>query len=249
MNGPGCAGAAITLGRMNYPVVNKAHIVPRCYLRRFSVDDQIAVRLTDSGNKRIVSIDDAAVRRRFYRRTRPDGTAIDDVEWSLAQLEAAVAPILSTVEARWPLGEEAKPKLAEFFAFQALRGPRWRSWHEEFTRQAIEGQRRDPHHQLDSGVWIPVKQQQIDELEEQWLSDTERLKTMMDLANKLITIFASMRWDVLVFEENVLVLSDHPVVEWPLSATARLPGTPPRGHGVLNLLEVRIPLSPCSASY
>jgi hypothetical protein len=229
---------------MNYPVVNKAHIVPRCYLRRFAINDRIAIHLTHSEERRTVSIDDAAVRRRFYRRTRPDGTPIDDVEHSLAQLEAAVAPILQNLEDRWPLGRAEKVAVAEFFAFQAVRGPRWRAWHDQFTKKALDEKRRDPVHQLESGILVPLTQRHIDELQEAWLSPTERLRSMMGIASKLITIFASMRWDLLVLEDDELVLSDHPVVEWPMTVERRRPGTVPTGHGMLNVLEMRIPLSP-----
>jgi len=36
----------------------------------------------------VISIRDAAVRKDFYKRTRPDGTVIYDVEWSLSTLAA-----------------------------------------------------------------------------------------------------------------------------------------------------------------
>jgi hypothetical protein len=242
-----CVGTGPYPGNVDYPAVNKAHIVPRCHLRRFAIGNQIAIHLKDSGRERVVSIDDAAVRRRFYRRVRPDGTPIDDVEWSLAGLEGVVSPILQSIEERWPLGQPDKVKLAELLAFQAVRGPRWRQWHENFTRGAIEDQRRDPHHKLDSGIWVPLSHEQLEELEDEWLSDTERLKNMMSLASKLIAIFAAMRWDLLLFDADRLVLSDHPVVEWPIDAGHRRPGTVPTGHGMLNVLEMRVPLSPHSA--
>lgn len=79
------------------------------------------------------------------------------------------------------------------------------------------------------------------------LSETQWLMRMMGIANKLISIFGSMRWDLLLFEDDCLVLSDHPVVEWPLGISERRPGRVPSGHGALNLLEIRVPLSPRSA--
>lgn len=232
---------------MSYPKVNRAHVVPRFLLKRFAVDELITVHSLGDGEERTVSIDDAAIRKRFYRRARPDGSTIDDVEYSLAQLETVIAPTLGGVEDSWPLERETKCELAEFIAFQAVRSPRWRQWHQEFTRQAMADRRRDPHHQMESGLWLPLSQHDINKVESHLLSDTQRLKRMMDLANKLITVFASMRWDLLCFDEDCLIVSDHPLVEWPLEAERLSPGQVPGGNGLVNTLEVRLPISSKSA--
>ncbi len=75
---------------MRYPEVKRSqHVVPRGYLVNFAEEEMLVMHLVGAPKTELVSIDDAAVRRRFYRRTRRDGTAIDDVEWSLSQLENA----------------------------------------------------------------------------------------------------------------------------------------------------------------
>ena len=221
--------------------------MPRFHLRQFAVDDRITVHLVDENRAVTASTRDVAIRNQFYRRKRPDGTTIDDVEWSLAQLEDAVAPVLKSVRMLWPLELETKARLAELIAFQAVRGPRWLQWHHDFTKKAMEEQRQEAVLELESGLFVPVSRTQVDEMEERLLSDTERLLRMMGVANKLITIFGSMRWDLLVFDDDLLVLSDHPVVEWPLNLAARRAGHIPTGHGMLNVLEVRVPLSANSA--
>jgi hypothetical protein len=88
---------------MEYTEVKKAHIVPRCYLKNFAVED--AVMLSVDSNPPIgpVSIDNTAIRRSFYGRFRSDGTPIYDVEWSLSELEGAIAPLLPHVKKSWPL--------------------------------------------------------------------------------------------------------------------------------------------------
>lgn len=63
---------------MTYPTVNRSHLVPRMYLRNFGENGRIAMHLTSGGEPRIVGIRDAAVEKAFYRRTRPDGSKIDD---------------------------------------------------------------------------------------------------------------------------------------------------------------------------
>jgi hypothetical protein len=97
------------------------------------VDDQISIHLLPDGEERTVAIDDAAVRRFFYRRTRPDGTKIDDIEWSLSQGESDVAPFMKELDQKSPLAPEDKVNVARLFALQAVRGPRWKIWHEDFV--------------------------------------------------------------------------------------------------------------------
>ncbi len=123
-----------------YPKVEHAHVVPRTYLRNFAdANRMIGMRLVDDpAREAVVSIRDAAVRKRFYRRTRPDGTPIDDVEWSLRLIEDRAGPILREVERRWPPSFDDKRVLGEFFALQILRSPRWRQGYEVRSRRLVE---------------------------------------------------------------------------------------------------------------
>jgi hypothetical protein len=229
---------------MDYPEVKRAHIVPRCYLKQFAVNEQIEIHIIPTGADQPVSIDDAAVRKTFYRRFRPEGTPIDDVEWTLSQLESVAAPLLSTIEHDWPLPKTGtRAQLAEFFALQAVRGPRWRAWHSEQAKQAIEETRRDPVHKMESGLLIPLTQGMVDNFAKDLLSETRWLVQMSSSANKLVDLFGSMTWDLIKFDEPLLCLSDHPVVDWPLHAGRRVPGIA-SGHGWANILEVRVPLAP-----
>jgi hypothetical protein len=228
---------------MQYTRVKKPHIVPKFQLRNFSSGDQICVRLLPGGQTWKVSVNDAAVRRDFYSRTRPDGTRVDDVEWSLSQIESAAGPLLPDLQGAWPLTHEDKAKVAELFAYQAVRGPRWRAWHECFTRNAVAQKRREGFHEMKSGLLVPLSDQQLDGFENHLLSDTQRLIRMLAVGKKLITIFGSMTWDLVTFDEPLLAISDHPVVEVPLGAGRRFP-TLARGHGLLNVLEVQIPVAP-----
>lgn len=115
-----------------YQEVEHAHVVQCTYLRNFAdADERIGMRLLDDPTQQtVISIRDAAARRRFYRRIRPDGTPIDDVEWALGLIEGPAGPILREVEQRWPLTFDDKRVLGEFFALQILRSPRWRQGYE-----------------------------------------------------------------------------------------------------------------------
>lgn len=70
------------------------------------------------------------------RRRRPDGTEIDDIEWTLSQIESNAAPLLQSFEETWPFSGDDKLMLAALFAFQLLRGPRWKEAYEDRTRGA-----------------------------------------------------------------------------------------------------------------
>jgi len=233
---------------VKYSEVKRAHIVPRCYLLNFAVDETVSLRVDGKVIPGPTSIDDAAVRKTFYRRYRPDGTPIDDVEWSLSQVESVVGPMLPLIGESWPCGTiEDKGKLAEFFAFQLVRGPRWKRWREAETRRQVAKQRHNPEPVLHNGIWLPVSQKDLNEVEDHLLSETQWLTRMMSIANKLIDIFGSMRWHLIEFEEPLLAISDQPVVGWPLKEEFRPPGPNQAGVGALNFLEVRVPISPTLA--
>jgi hypothetical protein len=99
------------------------HIVPRAYLKNWAVDGEIAVWLVPE-NLRLPDqpIENVGTRRRFYRRQRPDGTEIDDIEWTLSETESKAGPFLGSLDERWPMLGEDKLYLATRFAFQLLRG-------------------------------------------------------------------------------------------------------------------------------
>lgn len=236
------------MAHMEYPEVKKAHIVPRSYLLNFAVDKQLCLSIDGRCLEHPVSIDDAAVRRMFYRRYRKDGTPIDDVEWSLAKLEGVIAPILRDLHADWPPPlETVKAPLAEFFAFQFIRGPRWKRWYEQKADERIAKLRKNPEPVLNNGIWLPITQKQINEFEDHVLSETTRLTRMMLVSNLLVAVFGAMTWHLVEFEEPLLAISDHPVVSWSSSGTRRDPEPNDEDLGALNFLEVRVPISPSLA--
>jgi Protein of unknown function (DUF4238) len=233
---------------MEFTEVKSAHIVPRSYLKNFAIDEAIMLSVDDKPSVGPISIDNTAVRKRYYRRYRPDGSPIDDVEWSLSQLEGALAPVIGDLQSNWPpASAEEKGALAEFFAYQFVRGPRWKAWRESMARESIDKFRRNPEPVLHNGIWIPSTHQQINETEDKILSETEWLTRMMVIANRLITAFGSMRWNLIEFDQPLLAISDHPVIAWPLDSEYRRPEPTPAGLGVRNFLEVRAPISPTLA--
>jgi hypothetical protein len=221
-----------------YPNVKNAHIVPRTYLENWAVEGKIGVWLVrEKRGLPPQAVENVGTRRRFYRRQRPDGTEIDDVEASLAQGEKAATPLLRSFDEDWPLAVPDKAKLAELFAYQLLRGPRWKDEYNERTRRFLDEYReRDAERDLTP-----------DELEKgnaAFLSDSHRFVRMHTAAVTLATILGSMHWTLVDFHSPVIATCDDPVVAWP-GMEARTPQPTILGEaGTLNCGEYRLPLSP-----
>lgn len=221
----------------NYPNVKNAHIVPATYLRNWAIDGKIAVWLVPEG-KRIDDqpVENVGTRRRFYRRKRPDGSDIDDIEWSLSEMEANAAPLLRSFATDWPLCGDDKLKLAVLFAFQLLRGPRWKEAYKARTLGFLD--------EYDAVNPTDLPPAELEEYNAELAGDSHRLLQMMSTGITATGVFASMHWTVIEFERPLIATSDHPLVLWP-GVESRSPVTTEITLlGVLECVEVRLPLSP-----
>lgn len=228
-----------------YPNVKNAHIVPRTYLQNFATDGKIGVRLVREGGSLVQPITSVGTRRRFYRRERPDGRPIDDIEWSLGHGEAAATPVLRSFQDEWPLATDDKLKLAELFAYQLLRGPRWKDEHAERTRGIIADLRDEGKLTWEGGE-RELSAEELDKAEEVFLTDTSRFIRMLATGPTITSILGSMHWTLVDFAAPVVATSDHPVVLWP-GVAARSPQPTQLGVGLLECGEIRLPLSPTRA--
>jgi hypothetical protein len=127
---------------MEYPNVKNAHIVPRTYLANFAAGGKIGVYQVVEEKALVRAVENVGTRRRFYERERRDGALINDVEWSLGQGEAMATPVLRAFEELWPLRLEDKHKLAELFAYQLIRSPRFKEEYERMTAGFIDDYKR-----------------------------------------------------------------------------------------------------------
>jgi hypothetical protein len=85
---------------------------------------------------------------------------------------------------------------------------------------------------------------EIERAEQLLGGDTSRLTRMISLGIKVTAVLASMHWTRIDFARPWLATSDQPVVPWPISAGARQPQPISMDAGVLETLEVRVPVSP-----
>jgi Protein of unknown function (DUF4238) len=225
---------------VSYQRVRRSHIVSAGYLRNFAIGGQIQMQLSQSpGEAKLISVRDAAVRAGFYVRQRPDGARIDDVEASFQGIENATAPILRQI-AHGSISQQDKQKLAELFALQYLRGPRWRCWYEELSRESVERVRLGAS--ATPGVDDAPTKKELERGLDAFLSPTYRLTRMIYHARKITMVLASMHWILLEFPSAVVAVSDDPVVFWPVQEAARRPQ--PGNIAAMDAFEVRVPVSP-----
>jgi hypothetical protein len=227
----------------SYPRVDRSHIVPVGYLRRFAVDGKLMMHLVGKTTSRPISPRDAGVRGAFYRRTRPDGTTIDDVEWSLSQLENNTLPLLPKVRDLWPLTPDVKQKIAQLFGYQFVRGPHWRTWYERMTRDFVTERVRGEEMAIRADESLATEEE-VQEFEQYLLGSTPRTTRMLSLGPKIASLLGSMHWTLIEFHSPLLATSDHPVVLWPLYERSSRPRFMPLDNGMFATLEIRAPISP-----
>jgi len=85
------------------------------------------------------------------------------------------------------------------------------------------------------------------ELEEQYahlVSDTYRLGKVLSHAITGAAVFASMHWTLVEFARPLIATSDHPLVLWPGGASRSPAAAEITQIGILDCIEIRLPLSP-----
>ena len=78
------------MNRATYPTVKQGHIIPATYQRFFATGGSVMVHVPGRSDCVRLKVEDAGTRSKAYRRIRPDGTEIDDVEASLSSLECSL---------------------------------------------------------------------------------------------------------------------------------------------------------------
>jgi hypothetical protein len=224
--------------------VPHSHVVSAGYLRPWADGPQIAMRLIGRERSVPAGVLDVGVRTNFYRRERPKtGEKIYDTEWSMQQAENAALKIVRSLASRWPLSNEDKPRVAQFFGLQHVRGPAFKAWHEEYNRPKVDALRNDP-----VGTTVPTPGVSPEEAAakgaQHYTSDTFRLVQMLKNARSVAVAFGSMHWTLVSFTQPRLVTSDQPVVVWPLSRGRAKPCPNELNTGVTDTLEVFVPITP-----
>jgi Protein of unknown function (DUF4238) len=233
------AQAILTPEMSKYPDVKNAHIVPRTYLKNWAIEGAIGVAQVREAKRLEMPVEKVGTRRRFYRRQRPDGSNIDDVEATLAEIEDRATPLLRSFDEKWPLVGDDKLTFAVLIAFQHLRTPRWKDEYERRTRGFLD--EYDREHPTD------LSPEELEEHNIELTGSTHRLIQMLSTATTATGVVASMHWTLIEFQRPLLATSDHPVVLWPGVASRSPQATEVTQIGVIECVEIRLPLSPTRA--
>lgn len=224
--------------------VENAHIVPRMYQRSWEGDErQVAVHRVGREGCKLRSTRRAGARPGFYRRTRPQGTEIDDFEATLGGVEDRASDPLREVIAGEALSFERKGALAQFVAVQLMRSPTFFKTHAALADELVDELRpQDFKRAYFRSVGGDVEQARLG-VREVFGRKTNALSAMASYSMKVASILAHMRWHILRFERPLLAYSDQPVVIWPMNIALTKAFLIPH-HGPLTALEVRAPLAP-----
>jgi hypothetical protein len=233
----------LVLERESFPEVKSSHIVPRVYQRAWAIGEQVAVHVDGKSECVTMPIRRAGTRSRYYRRTRPTGEKVDDIEASLAYVEDKVTEPLSDLVGGKAITFERKGAVAQLLGVQMLRGPAFFEQREEVLRPLIESLQPD-HFKPEAlravgGDTVAARRQ----LAVTYLGSTWRLMTMLQRSMKMATLLAHMRWQIVRFDEPGLAYSDHPLVVWPAEVERSAPFDR-QGFAPMSALEIRVPISP-----
>lgn len=234
---------SLVLDRASYPKVENAHIVPRMYQRAFAVDGKVAVHTEGHPDCLLRSTKAAGTRPAFYRRARPDGEPIDDVEASLSVIEDKAAAPLRELIAGKPITVERKGVLAQFLAVQMLRSPAFFEQRAELLAPMIgelEAEHFTPEGLAAAGGEVAVARKK---LMDKLLDPTQALLSLLTRSRKLASVLGVMRWSLVRVDRPALAYSDHPVVMWPMDLK-KAPALDDQRFGPVSALEVRVPLAP-----
>ncbi len=234
------------LVRKSFQPVKKAHIVPRFYQLNFAVNDQVEVWMKKRQRFERRNVDTAGTRSKYYRRVRPDGSQIDDIEATLSVLEGeARGPLLELIEGE-ELTTSRKATIAQLLGMQLARGPHFYEDRTELWTNAIRDLGVDdftPAARRQFGYDIEAIKRGVTE---RATHSTPATTSMLRVGSRLGSMLANMRWQLITAPEPWFAYSDHPVVLWPAGVTRTAPFARQQ-HGPGGAIEVRAPLSPTLA--
>lgn len=228
-----------------------AHVVPAGYLRGFGSrldpsSPAIVLAARTASDGRIdgnISVRDAAVRSHFYAFEDAAGGRNSAAEYELSKLENAAVPVIRAIsDGVWPLPPADKAILAEFFGLLLIRGPRWKRFHAELAEQFLAETAPNLIAEIPGAT-----AEHLERFGDRLRSDATWIERMFSLSHKSAAALGSMQWNLIRFARPVLCTCDHPVVLWLGDGQPHKPAVVPMNTGLLNTLEVRIPVTATSA--
>jgi hypothetical protein len=211
----------------------RIHLASRCYIRGWAINEQVAVQPEDLGAApELRNVTSVGWRHAWWGKDR---ALSDAAERTLQQLENAVTPILREFGNRWPLSQSERGVIAQFMAVHTVRTSAWRAAYEAISLAAINDELAHKRWQADmekAAVAAAV-------------GDQVRVNTLMRQVPRLASLFMSMHWSLVVFDEPLIASGDQPVVSVPrLPAGPEMPIRAMPSVGFMETAEIRFPIDP-----
>jgi hypothetical protein len=211
-------------------VPRRHHTVPKFLLRRFAADDQVQLVWRDDLSRSFpTNVDNALVETDFYNIETDAGASTEVEELLGTHIEGPAARALRRVvdESRFPPMPGLRETLSQFFSFQFVRGPAMRHMLvNQFKATAVkiaslvtpemarkhlrETDGREPTD--DEVTEFAAFAHQTDEDRVQVDKEANlHLGMALGVVYELLPYFARRRWQLLHFNDPLLITGDEPV--------------------------------------
>jgi hypothetical protein len=209
----------------------KIHVLTKAYLNGWAIDGVVVPVSVEYGKQKPKSSAGVGWDREWWGCDDPGLNLA--CEEACGKLESRLPGALAAVSS-WPLNLDDRSVIAQFLALHVLRTRAFSTWFAG-TRDSSLSELRDHFRSQD----------EFEAFRRQRLTDRERAVRLISLINKLGSVFGSMHWTLLYFDEPLLITSDQPVSPVPLLTPGAVePFAAIPGSGWLDTLEVRCPLTP-----
>jgi hypothetical protein len=240
------------------PSPKRHHFVPRAYLARFGVDNQVQVKTRGKPNPYTTNVINVAVRSGFYTTTSPDGSTSTFTEGALAQLDDVGIQAMRDIDAKGrppEHGSEGREILSLYLAAQMTRTPGKRTtmlFPEAVTAYA-QGRALDrdlvaEYLEREHLGFAPEPA----EVEGAWSylhgvlhmhgapTKTDAIAATLDPVTDYVRYFHDRHWRLEISRSAPFLTSDAPLVLWRPPS----PEDAYKGFGLLDADQIRFPLNP-----
>jgi hypothetical protein len=142
---------------------------------------------------------------------------------------------------RWPLGKNDRSAIAEFLAIHVVRTPAYGA----FLRHA--GKRAREEAIEDIATEHELTKRELAAADEALRSQQSHIRTLLGQISRIGSMFGSLQWALVQFEQDHLITSDQPVVTLPLDLAIVSPALSIPDFGFMNTIEARFTLDPRKA--
>ncbi len=211
----------------------RIHLASQCYIRGWALAGHVAVQPNDLSLKPESRTPYAVAWRRDW--WGPDAVLSEAAETTLQRAEDDAAPILREFADRWPLSRDDRAELSQFMAIHTVRTAAWRQEYNVISMEAIGEELR--------------RRRWGDEVEKaavrEFMSDQMRVETLLKQVPRVASLFMSMHWSLVEFDDSLIASCDQPVIFVPrLPSWQRLPIEALPRTGFMETAEVRFPIDP-----